>query len=267
MSIPVSRLIPPLVYLNVASYCSPAGLTNDYSSTPRPHNCISLFYEGRAVFRSGGKEFDVRPGDVIFVPWQSLYVSKYLNKPNTKYLTIHCNFAPSDFVFKSSDYSLQTVHVDLEEMYEDFSFMHQNIGSTDFIALEVMERFYKVLSYLLPRLRRNQPSSHNDAILSVIDYMEAHYKDELPCSLLAKRAALSESHFYLLFKQETGLTPTEYKNHIRIRHAINLLYGDLSVEEITTELGFNSAAYFRKVFYKSTGYKPLEYKKQILRRP
>lgn len=264
MIIPVSRIMPPLSYLNVAAYTTPAGHVNNYSSTPRPHNCISLFYEGGATFESNGEKIEVRAGDVVFVPWQSLYVSRFTGEPVTKYLTIHCNFAPSDFVFRSSEYALQKVAVDLPRMYEDFLFMQQNIKANDFTALEVMARFFTVMSELLPRFKRNRFLPENETILSVIDFMEKHYDEDLPCPDLAARAAMSESQFYLAFKRATGLTPVEYKNHIRIRHAINLLYGPYSIEEITTLLGFNSATYFRKVFRKATGYNPLEYKKKIL---
>lgn len=266
MSTLISRMMPPLIYLNVAAYTAKAGQINDYSSTPRPHNCISLFYDAHAIFHSNGTSIEVFPGEIIFVPWQSLYISEFIKEPESRYLTIHCNFAPSAFVFNSSDYNLQKLSVDSQKAYEDFFFLQQHIGSTDFDSLEVMERFYKICGYLLPKLTRKKQQSHNNAILSVIDYMENHYAEEMPCSLLAVKAAMSESRFYLSFKEETGLTPIEYKNHIRIRHAINLLYTDISIEEITTRLGFNSTAYFRKVFYKSTGYNPLEYKKKILKR-
>lgn len=262
----ISHTMPSLIYLNVAAYTAKPGHINDYSSTPRPHNCISLFYDAHAIFHFNNTSIEVCPGDIIFVPWQSLYISEFLKEPESKYLTIHCNFAPSAFVFNSLDYNLQKISADPKMAYEDFSFMQQHIGSANFDALEVMERFYKVCGYLLPKLTRKKQLSHNDAILSVINYMENHYTEEIPCSLLAEKAAMSESRFYLLFKKETGLTPVEYKNHIRIRHAINLLYTDSSIEEITTRIGFNSTVYFRKVFYKSTGYTPLEYKKNILKR-
>ena len=43
MSTLISRMMPPLIYLNVAAYTAKSGHINDYSSTPRPHNCISYF--------------------------------------------------------------------------------------------------------------------------------------------------------------------------------------------------------------------------------
>lgn len=264
MNIPFSRIVPTLTYLNVAAYTAKAGKKNDYSAIPRPHNCISLFVGGKAIFRTRESQTEVSKGDVVFVPWQSLYVSEFTE--DSEYLTIHCNFAPSDVIFRSSDYPLQKIAVDFDAAYRDFSFMKENVAAEDFRAFEVMQRFYKTMNDILPRLKRKNALSRNERILSVIDFMENNYSEDFSCAQLAKLAAVSESKFYAEFKAETGVTPVEYKNHIRIRHAVNLLYENMSIEEITTELGFNSAAYFRKVFFKSTGYNPLEYKKKVLKR-
>lgn len=263
MQIPYSRIPVPLTYLNVASYTTERGHVNNYSATPRPHNCISLFLTGGAVFRSDGRDVTVSAGELVFVPWQSLYVSKFFGDPDTKYVTIHCNFAPSGFLFRSADYKLQKLSDGLDGLKEDFLFLYEHVRDSDYTALAVMERLYAALGRILPRLTPVEKTSHDDAILRAIDYMEEHYGEDTPCSELARHVAMSESRFYLLFRRETGITPVMYKNHIRIRHAINLLYGDASVEEITTRVGFNSAAYFRKVFRASTGMNPLEYKKKL----
>lgn len=55
----------------------------------------------------------------------------------------------------------------------------------------------------------------------------------------------------------------EYKHNIMIQHAIDLLSNtNLSIEEISSSVGFPTSNYFRKVFYKFTQKTPKELNKQ-----
>ena len=54
-----------------------------------------------------------------------------------------------------------------------------------------------------------------------------------------------------------------FKNQIKVNRAVNMLkYTSASVEEISTELGFANAAYFRKIFKSHTGKTPLKIRKE-----
>lgn len=60
------------------------------------------------------------------------------------------------------------------------------------------------------------------------------------------------------------MTPIAYKNLIRIQNAEKLLLGsEMSVEEISGKLGFNSPSYFRRTFKKYVGKTPREYRNNI----
>lgn len=74
---------------------------------------------------------------------------------------------------------------------------------------------------------------------------------------------LGVSRFHECFKKETGMTVIEYKKSVAVKHAaLLLLDGDRkSIEEISSECGFHSAEYFRRVFRTHTGKSPKEYRK------
>lgn len=64
-----------------------------------------------------------------------------------------------------------------------------------------------------------------------------------------------------IFKQRAGLTIREYCNRAKISQAKLLLTEtDLSVQDITLQIGFNSTAYFDRVFRKITGQSPQAYR-------
>ena len=59
------------------------------------------------------------------------------------------------------------------------------------------------------------------------------------------------------------MSPTEYRTHLRLMHAAELLrFGTASVSDITERLGFVDSAYFAKKFKERYGVTPLTYRKQ-----
>lgn len=76
-------------------------------------------------------------------------------------------------------------------------------------------------------------------------------------------AAFNYTPKYLgyLFKSKTGKTIKEYCNHLKIGQAKSLLTEtDTSVETIAIHVGFNSATYFDRVFYKEVKLSPQAYR-------
>lgn len=65
------------------------------------------------------------------------------------------------------------------------------------------------------------------------------------------------------FKKYTGLSPNQYHLSLRIQHAIYLLNNtDLSIKEISFNLGFCSIFYFSKVFKEKTRQNPSCYRQK-----
>ena len=75
---------------------------------------------------------------------------------------------------------------------------------------------------------------------------------------------LCKDHFRRLFKADTGTTPVEYLNRIRINYAKELLENStLSVKNIAQMCGFDDQYYFSRVFKKQTGESPKLWKRDM----
>lgn len=73
---------------------------------------------------------------------------------------------------------------------------------------------------------------------------------------------LSGDYMNRKFKKEIGYTLVEYIHYYRCNMAKKLLCNDdLNVTEISGMVGYNSPAYFTKVFKKQYGMTPVEFKK------
>jgi AraC-like DNA-binding protein len=81
---------------------------------------------------------------------------------------------------------------------------------------------------------------------------------------LAKEINMNYSLFRKVFKKYTGLSPMQYHTSLRMKQAVYLLTNsDLSVKEISFNLGFCSVFYFSKLFKEKTGKTPSSYRKMV----
>ncbi len=98
-------------------------------------------------------------------------------------------------------------------------------------------------------------------IKRVIDYIEAHLKDELDNAMLASIAGYSEFHFLRLFREAVRLTPADYIRKRRISEIVRRIgTEDRPMSDIAFEYGFNSKENFTRAFKKEHKILPTEFK-------
>ncbi len=79
----------------------------------------------------------------------------------------------------------------------------------------------------------------------------------------ANMCNLSKYHFSRLFKNYTGFSPIEYRNHIRMKRAKEFLsHPATPIKRISERCGFANSNYFCDAFKKAEGISPSEYRKQ-----
>ena len=119
--------------------------------------------------------------------------------------------------------------------------------------------FYQLLDDIYPKLQSVSEHIKYTSADAAIEYIENNYNKDISVSTLAKLCKCSESGFFKMFKNSTGVTPVSYKQNVMIQHSLELLaHTNLSIEEISTRVGFSSSNYFRTVFFKLTGKTPKE---------
>ena len=78
--------------------------------------------------------------------------------------------------------------------------------------------------------------------------------------------AAGNSPFYSkVFKENTGKSPMEYYQHLKIIESKKLIREEkYSISEISDMLGYSSIHIFSRAFKKAVGFSPTAYKKSIL---
>ncbi len=94
-----------------------------------------------------------------------------------------------------------------------------------------------------------------------IDYIYVHIRERITIEMLAEHTGLSSSYLSRLFKQETGISVSDYIREKKIEKAQNLLkFCDYSLVEITNYLSFSSQSHFIQLFKDYTGMTPKKYR-------
>lgn len=119
--------------------------------------------------------------------------------------------------------------------------------------LEEMEKSF------IPKLTDN--GYGGQLITKALEYIAAHYTENLTLQSVADFVHLSKSYFSLLFKKQTDRNFIDYLIELRIREAKKLLaHNDGRVYDVALAAGFKDVKYFSKVFKKVTGITPMEYR-------
>ena len=111
------------------------------------------------------------------------------------------------------------------------------------------------------QLHRNAASSKQ--VAQAIDYIYVHIMDRITVNELAAAISISPTHLSRIFKQETGISVSEYIRQRKIDMAKNLLrFSGYDYVEIAVMLSYSSQSHFIQHFRSQTGMTPKAYRKQ-----
>lgn len=108
---------------------------------------------------------------------------------------------------------------------------------------------------------KSQRRGYSEKITKVLNLIEQNYMDNtLSSQQIADQLKISDGHLRKMFREEMGVTLSDYVLQFRIDKARRLLMEESTkISEIYEELGFSSSQYFSTVFKKKTGFSPKEY--------
>lgn len=98
---------------------------------------------------------------------------------------------------------------------------------------------------------------HAQRIQRVIDYIHAHFAEELDSAAVAEVAHLSEYHWHRIYVAVTGESAVSTLRRVRLQKtAAALLRDDRPVAQIASECGFDNLQAFTRLFSRTYGLPP-----------
>lgn len=105
---------------------------------------------------------------------------------------------------------------------------------------------------------------HSDIVYKTMDYIRNNCLRRITLEEVANEVFLSKSYLSSIFKQETGISITDFINQTRIAHSKKLLSGtSKSLIEIANECAFGDQSYFSRVFKRYEGISPKQFRSSI----
>ena len=100
-------------------------------------------------------------------------------------------------------------------------------------------------------------------VVEAARYVQRHLSEPIRTEEMAQELYLSRTHLSAKFKQETGMTLTDFILNEKTEEARRLLrYSDKPAAAIGEYLGFSSHSHFSRVFKKYAGMTPKQYREQ-----
>jgi transcriptional regulator GlxA family with amidase domain len=99
----------------------------------------------------------------------------------------------------------------------------------------------------------------------VQDWLNEHPAEPAPLTQLASLAAMSESTLTRAFRANTGLTPLQYQQKVRLEMAAGLMRDHrLTLEVVAERCGFADVRHFRRLWTNAYGQSPSHFRKEKL---
>ena len=108
---------------------------------------------------------------------------------------------------------------------------------------------------------------HGDTTIRQIQQeMEEHFSRDFDLDQLARKHGMGRRTMERHFKHATGETPLVYLQRVRVERAKQMLEStNMSFDEISYQVGYRDAGFFRKLFVKHTSLLPGEYRSRFSR--
>lgn len=236
-----------------------------YGYTPRPNYAFILVCSDMKMeFRlQSGKIIEAKKGDLVFVPKGTVYIVSFFHT-SKRFDSYTVNFLLSDeacreLVLEDEPQVFKYNVDDSLPLLAENCF--QSYLCRDTNRIKVLSHFYSFLDVALTLTSYNAECYYPIKIGAELLIRE--WNENKKIEYYAKQCRVHKSYFYKLFKAWSGVSPTAYRNRLRVTAAKDLLaHTNLPVCEIARKTGFDDPYYFSRLFKKEIGLSPVQYKKQ-----
>ena len=243
-------------------------VVNTRSSGNNWHKNIEIlfFAKGEGHVEAGIDRIDVQKGDIVI--FNSNVPHRIESETTVEY---YCFIPDSEFCEKNDIdtgsilFETHIQDITANALYQKITEAFSEVGlyrNASIKAAVLNLLVYLAKNHAAHDKERRQSDYIPDGIQLAASYILANISQKFTIDELSEQAGMSKYYFIREFKKFTGDSPIVFINKSRCEIAKRMLASDdYSVVEISEKTGFESCAYFCKIFKKYTGVSPKNYNK------
>lgn len=255
-----------------------------------PFHELVVVFNGQGMHYTTGEEYRISAGDVFLIKpgtahgygnTDELEIVNILYLPEQLKLPLYdLRDLPGYHAFFEVEPAMRSLHgfkSHLNVGMEKLQYLRKQVRYLEeesrpdtrgglFMAASYLMQIFGFISrsYLRPE---SQSQTEIIRLGNVIAYLQRNYQRELTLDDMARKASVSRTTLYRLFRQAFGISPVNYLISIRLSHAQEMLeLGNSSISDIALETGFSDSNYFSRQFRKHNGMSPRQYRDSFARK-
>ncbi len=139
--------------------------------------------------------------------------------------------------------------------YYDYFYSSRNVEILEKRFVDFVEIYFKYLAEF-------ECKGINEELRKAVNYIRTNFKQDIKLSEVANEVGLNETYFSRIFKKQFEVNYSDYLNNLKLNKSKELLVNtNLSIYEISVEVGYNSESYFSRIFKLKYNITPNEYRK------
>lgn len=241
---------------------------------------LYLLVSGKVVYKTGGIDFFLRQGDILFINKGQLH-NPVLIEPDIPYERIALHISPETL----AELSVAESSVDLAECFtrDNFVVYHypQEVLSNirrllgrlfaiyeeNIFAKKLLGRAY--LTELFVEINQynhnkdiyffSKDTKNSQLVELVKHYTLTHLRERITIKMLADYLYISEHYFMHLFKKSTGIPAYQFLTQLRLQVADEAIRQGSSFAQASEMSGFRDYCNFYRAFQKRYGLSPRHY--------
>ena len=244
--------------------------TKPYEFIPIDYYAIHYCVKGEGIFQILDHAEHIYPGDIFMIPPHTR--NKYYPLPDNpwSYCWVGVRGTAVTRLLEACGLTSETffLHYQVEE---ELTRCFERVYLASLAKEEI--RTIAALYQLLDRIK----SIHDDRQMApltspellnqeLVQYIQTNYAAELSVTQMAEDHHIDRTYLFKLFKKYQHTSPSQYLLEYRLEKASMLLMkSSLSITEISSAVGFQSAPYFSRQFLRYRGTTPSAFRKRYLR--
>lgn len=238
------------------------------------HESLELLFvlTGEVTVLTGDKQTTLQPDDILLINGNVIHE---LHSDGCVLIAVQIKLSKFDIpqtVVNQLYFDCNSITHPVPERFERIKRLITSMLQFDTADSEMLFRgrtlAYALLGELAQNFKAEKPVAelnthkHLERMNNILRYIGEHCHEQLTLGQLAEQEHLSTPYLSSFFEKHMGVNFTTYYTNLRLERAMHdLLYTDITVEQVAAKNGFSDPRAYVRAFKKKYGVLPSQYRK------